>query len=59
MKIIWYVLTVFFGAIGLLSLLRVIERLMLGAGILPVQILIALVMLVLAVVTLQKARSAG
>ena len=58
MKIVWYILTVFFGAIGLLSLLRVIERLMLGAEIVPVQILIALVMLVLAVVTLRQARSA-
>ena len=58
MKIVWYILTVFFGAIGLLSLLRVIERLMLGAGIVPVQILSALVMLVLAVVTLRQARSA-
>jgi hypothetical protein len=58
MKIVWYILTVFFGAIGLLSLLRVIERLMLGAEMVPVQILIALVMLVLAVVTLRQARSA-
>jgi len=58
MKIVWYILTVFFGAIGLLSLLRIIERLMLGAEMVPVQILIALVMLVLAVVTLRQARSA-
>jgi len=59
MKIVWYILTVFFGAIGLVSLLRVIERLMLGAEMFPVQIIIALVMLVLAVVSLRKARSNG
>jgi|KBSSwiStaDraftv2_1062776.scaffolds.fasta_scaffold7855089_1 hypothetical protein len=59
MKTVWYILTVFFGAIGLLSLLRVIERLMLGAEMFPVQIVIALVMLVLAVVSLRKARSTG
>ena len=59
MKTVWYILTVFFGAIGLLSLLRVIERLMLGAEMFPVQLVIALVMLVLAVVSLRKARSTG
>ena len=59
MKTVWYILTLFFGAIGLLSLLRVIERLMLGAEMFPVQIVIALVMLVLAVVSLRKARSTG
>jgi len=59
MKTVWYILTVFFGAIGLLSLLRVIERLMLGAEMFPIQIVIALVMLVLAVVSLRKARSTG
>ena len=59
MKTVWYILTVFFGAIGLLSLLRVIERLMLGAEMFPVQIVIALVMLVLAVGSLRKARSTG
>ena len=56
MKILFYVLTAVFGLFGILAVLRTIERLMAGAGLLPAQLLIAIVMLCLAVVCLKKAR---
>ena len=56
MKILFYVLTAVFGLFGILAVLRTIERLMSGAGLLPAQLLIAIVMLLLAVVCLKKAR---
>jgi hypothetical protein len=46
-----------FGFFGVLSVLRIIERLAAGAGVLPAQILLALVALLVAVVCLKKARS--
>jgi hypothetical protein len=54
----YYFLTLIFGLFGLLALLRSAERLMGGAGVLPTQVIMALVGLVLAAVFLRKARSA-
>jgi len=59
MKILFYVLTAVLGLFGILAVLRTVERLMSGAGILPVQLLIALVALILAGVCLKKARASG
>ena len=56
MKILFYFLTAVFGLFGILAVLRTIERLMSGAGLLPAQLLIAIVALLLAVVCLKKAR---
>ena len=57
MKILWYLLTFLLGLFGLLSTIRVFERLVSGAGFLPIQLLIALIMLVLAWLCLRKARA--
>jgi hypothetical protein len=58
MKLLWYVLTLVFGVIGLLAVVRIFEILILGAGLLPnTQLLIAFITLLLAVVCLLKARS--
>ena len=57
MKILWYLLTLVFGAIGVVSGLRTVELLMTSARFLPTQLLIALVMLLLAVLCLRKART--
>jgi hypothetical protein len=59
MKILFYVLTAILGLFGILAVLRTVERLMSGAGIVPVQLLIALVALILAGVCLKKARAGG
>ncbi|HEY2867660.1 MAG TPA: hypothetical protein VGJ02_11260 [Pyrinomonadaceae bacterium] len=53
----FYFLTTVFGLIGTLSVLRTIELLALGGGPLPVQFLIAIVMLTLAGACLKKARA--
>ena len=58
MKILWYLLTAFLGLIGVLALVRTFERLAVGAGLLPVQLIIAVVMLLLAALCLRKARTA-
>ena len=57
MKILWYLLTFLLGLFGLLSTIRVFERLVSGADFLPIQLLIALIMLVLAWLCLRKARA--
>jgi len=57
MKIVWYVLTAFLGLVGALALIRTIERLVVGAGLLPAQLIIAIVMLLLAALCLRKART--
>ena len=57
MKILFYVLTAVVGLFGILAVLRTVERLMSGAGIVPVQLLIALVALILAGICLKKARA--
>ena len=57
MKVLWYLLTFLFGLIGVLAAIRVVERLVTGAGLLPVQLLIAFVMLLLAWLCLRKARA--
>jgi hypothetical protein len=59
MRILWYVLTVFLCLIGLLALIRTVERLVVGAGLLPTQLIIAVVMLLLAVLCRRKARTAA
>jgi hypothetical protein len=58
MKALWYVLTAVFGFFGVLSALRIIERLATGAGVLPAQILVAFVALLVAGLCLRKARGA-
>jgi hypothetical protein len=58
MKLLWYVLTLVFGVIGLVAVFRVFEVLILGAGLLPTtQLLIAFITLLLAFVCLRQARS--
>ncbi|MGH9873305.1 MAG: hypothetical protein ACRD9S_12695 [Pyrinomonadaceae bacterium] len=59
MKILWYLLTAFLGLVGVMALLRTVERLAVGAGLLPVQLIIAVVMLLLAALCLRKARSSA
>jgi hypothetical protein len=58
MKALWYFLTAVFGFLGMLSVLRTVERLAAGAGVLPTQILIAIVAFLVAWVCLKKARGA-
>ena len=57
MKVLWYLLAFLLGLIGLLAAIRVFERLATGAGLLPVQLLIAFGMLLLAWLCLRKART--
>ena len=58
MKLLWYVLTLIFGVIGLVAVFRVFEVMVLGAGLFPTtQLLIAFITLLLAFVCLRKARS--
>ena len=59
MRILWYGLTALFGLIGLLGLIRTVEQLVTGAGLIPIQLAIAFVFLLLAVVCVQKARAAN
>jgi Co/Zn/Cd efflux system component len=59
MKIIWYILTVFFGAIGLLALIRALERMISGAEVSTPQIFVAVLLLLLAAVSVRQARSAS
>jgi hypothetical protein len=58
MRILWYLLTALFGLIGVLALIRTVERLATGAGLIPAQLVIAFVMLLLAVLCVRKARAA-
>ena len=53
----YYFLAFIFGLFGVLSLLRTIERLVHGAGVLPVQLLIAIVGLCVAILCVRKARA--
>jgi hypothetical protein len=57
MKILMYLLTFLCGLLGTLALLRTIELLAIGAGVIPVQVLLAVGMLTLAIICLRKARS--
>ncbi len=57
MRILWYLLTFLFGLVALLAAIRLFERLAAGAGLLPAQLLIALVMLLLAWLCLRKTRA--
>jgi hypothetical protein len=55
MKISWYVMTTVFAALGVLAVLRTVERLVSGGGVLPAALIIAVIMLILAVVCFRKA----
>ena len=55
----YYLLTLLFGFLGVLALSRTIERLAHGAGVVPAQLLMAVLGLVLAVLCLRKARAAS
>ena len=57
MKILYYVLTAFFGLLGVLSFLRSVEVLFIGGGKVVAQFLIALVFLLLAGEFLKKTRT--
>ena len=57
MRILWYFLTALFGLIGVLAAIRTLERLASSAGLIPTQLVIAVVMLLLAALCLRKARS--
>jgi hypothetical protein len=57
MKVLWYLLTALFGLIGVLALIRTVERLVTGSGLIPTQLVIAFVMLLLAVLCVRKARA--
>jgi hypothetical protein len=52
MKIVFYLLTAFFGLLGILGLLRTVELLLTGAGVSPIQVLIAIIALIIAVACL-------
>jgi hypothetical protein len=56
MKALMYFLAGVFGLFGILAVLRTIERLVSGTGILPSQLLIALLALLLTGVCFKKAR---
>jgi hypothetical protein len=58
MRVLYYFLTGLFTLLGVLALLRTIELLITGAGMLPVQFLIGITMLVLAGGCLKNARNA-
>jgi len=57
MKTLWYFLTAIFGFYGALGVLRTVELLVSGAGLLPTLLLTTIVALLLASVCLKKARS--
>jgi hypothetical protein len=56
MRVVWYLLAVVLGAFGVLGVLRSLERLSTGEGVLPIQILIGLGCLVLAWQCIRKGR---
>ncbi|HKE55926.1 MAG TPA: hypothetical protein VKB46_04460 [Pyrinomonadaceae bacterium] len=57
MKIVYYLGMLFFGFIGIISILRTLELLIVGAGLFLTQLLIGVVMLALAFFCLKKARA--
>ena len=57
MRVVWYLLALVLGLFGALALFRTVELLLVGAGVSPAQVLIALVGLLLAWLCVQKARS--
>jgi NhaP-type Na+/H+ and K+/H+ antiporter len=59
MRLLWYFLTLLFGLIGVLAVLRTIEQLAVGQGLMPIQLLIAGVMFYVVVICLKKARASG
>jgi hypothetical protein len=60
MTLLWYVLTLVFGVIGLVAVVRIFEILILAVSLLPTtQLLIAIVTLLLAFLCLRKAHQTG
>jgi hypothetical protein len=57
MKFVFYFLTTFFSLLGALALLRTIELLLTGEGMLPAQFFVVIIMLLLAGGCLKKARN--
>jgi len=57
MKALFYIIAVIFGLFGLLSLVRFLETAAFGGGILPVQLLIGVVGIGVAIVCIKKARA--
>lgn len=58
MKTLWYLIAAIVGLIGVLAVVRIVERLMTGADLMPAQLLIGLVFLLVAVIAVRQARSA-
>jgi hypothetical protein len=56
MKIVFYLLTIIFGCLGILAVFRTIELLINGNAIKPIQILLAITGFTLAVFFLNKSR---
>ncbi|MEO6394066.1 MAG: hypothetical protein ABIP75_19585 [Pyrinomonadaceae bacterium] len=59
MKILYYLLTAFFGLIGVLGVLRTAEILATGGVFMPVQLGIGLLALLISFACLRKARAAA
>jgi uncharacterized membrane protein len=57
MKILFYALAAGAGLIGILGLVRVFEQLLVGQGLEPVQLVIAVVGILLAMLWIKRARS--
>ncbi len=58
MKMIWYLLTLILGVVGLLALLRFVENIFAGGGISLIQLLVGIVCVVGARKCLAQARRA-
>ena len=56
MKIVFYLLTIIFGCLGILGVVRTIELLATGNAIKPVQIILSIIGFMLAVFFLNKSR---
>jgi hypothetical protein len=59
LKALFYFLTAVFGLFGVLTVLRTIERLISGVGLMPAQLLFAIVALLSTGLCLKKATGAG
>ncbi|HET9551712.1 MAG TPA: hypothetical protein VFP50_01985 [Anaeromyxobacteraceae bacterium] len=58
MRLVYYALTLLFGLLGVLGMLRSLERLATGEGVMPVQVIFGVGGLLLARTYLLKARKA-
>jgi hypothetical protein len=59
MRALFYILAIAAGAFGILGMLRTIEKVMVGEGLDPVQLVIGAAGLILALLWLKRARTAG